>query len=197
MINWDPIYKQLLSPQCKQCPDPYFAPYHDALPHVGCCSHSPAFGLFEIYKMVKAGDQTFFWEQIYHHEQSEVQELTITVNAHVHPLFKEVASKHSLSPQEEEDLKLSFSVCSFFVRGKGCGLHPDYKNKICRGFICTAIEDQLDNQQRHDLAHRAREIRQEVETFEQQHQAYIKQKGWSFQTHMEDILDYLMTVNKT
>lgn len=191
MTEWDPVHKQLLSSQCKQCPDSYFAPYQDGLPHVGCCSHSPTFGLFELYKMVKSGDRLFFWEQIYQHERSTVQELTITVHAYVDPLFHRVAKKQSLLPYEWEDTKLSFSVCSFFVHGTGCGLPPAYKNKVCRAFICSSIEDGLDDQQRADFVQRAREIREEVELFEKEHEAQMKRKGWTFQKNMASILDYL------
>src|SRR5699024_794192 len=142
MINWDAHFKQLLSTQCQRCPDPYFAPLHHQLPHVGCCSHSPVFGLFEIYKMVKAGDRAFFVEQIYQNEHTVVDEYTLTVRAHIDPLYYEELPSNQMSPLEEEDFKLGFSRCSFFVEGKGCGLNPLYKPSTCRSFICSTIEQE-------------------------------------------------------
>ncbi|RKD23759.1 hypothetical protein BEP19_04840 [Ammoniphilus oxalaticus] len=144
--------------------------------------------------MLKAGDRAFFYEQIYRHEQSVVDDYTITVHAYVHPLYMEALQEKELSNLEQADLKLSFSVCRFFVEGKGCSLHPAYKTSTCRSFICSTIEEQLTDQQCSELSHRVRQIREEVRAFEVVHQAKLKQKNWTLSSQLEPILDYLEAV---
>ena len=192
MLIWDQKHKQLLSHDCRNCPDPFFAPYSEDLPHVGCCSYSPVFTLFEIYKMVQASEELFFWDRIYHNPNSTVKDYEIIVHAHVHSKFDEAKKEIGLSSKlEEEDFKLRFSVCQFFKDGKGCGLNPHFKNKVCRSFICPALEDRMEDSEKQHLEDHVKEIQAEVEGFLNVHETVLKQRGWTFADHMEEIVDYL------
>lgn len=144
--------------------------------------------------MVKAGDRAFFMEKIYQHERSEIDRFSITVRARVHPLFFETIKAKKLTPMEEEDLKLRFSVCCFFVVGKGCGLNPAYKPSVCRSFICSTIEERLDESEVLALTRRVRQIRNEARAFENVHRARLEQKNGSLKTDIESILDYLSAI---
>src|SRR5699024_3011786 len=118
-----------------------------------------------------------------------VDEYTLTVRAHIDPLYYEELPSNQMSPLEEEDFKLGFSRCSFFVEGKGCGLNPLYKPSTCRSFICSTIEQELSENQLSELSYRVRQIKQEVQSFERLHKASIQRRKWTLKTNMEQILD--------
>lgn len=196
MITWDSSNKQILTSLCRSCPDVYFAPYHPALPHVGCCSYSPTFGLFEIYNMVKAGQRDFFLSKVYENKRAEFAEEGIRVLADVDAMYPELVLNQKLSPQESEDLRLRFSVCQFFVQGKGCGLPVSFKNSTCRSFICLAVEERLSDHEKQQLTEWAKAIRAEVDEFVHRHNAVLKAKGWTFQNDIHEILDYLESIHE-
>lgn len=196
MISWDSKNKQILTTLCRQCPDEYFAPYFSNSPHVGCCSYSPTFGLFEIYNMVKAGQRDFFLTTIYENERAEITEEGILVHADVDPRYQELAQRQLLPIQEAEDLRLRFSICQFFVQGKGCGLPAAFKNSTCRSFICLAVEESLSDREQQQLINWAKEIRAEVDEFVQRHRVVLKEKGWTFPNDIQPILDYLASIQE-
>lgn len=194
MIDWDSDFKQIMTSLCRSCPEDYFAPYRKELEHVGCCSYSPVFTLFEIWKMIKSGQTDFFIEKIYNNPYRSLGDYEIVIHAHVNEAYNRFAEGKLLSKMEEEDMKLKFSVCQFFVRGKGCGLNPLYKNSVCRSFICSAVEDKLDQASRLQLGQWARQIRTEAEGFNEQHKEILKRKEWNLRSHSTQILEYLGSI---
>jgi hypothetical protein len=191
MISWDKVNKQILSHECIRCPDEYFSPNNEGLPKVGCCSYSPVFTLFEIYKMVKEGDRQFFIDHIYNHEQNTVKEYEIVVHARINPLYFSHIEGKALTVIEEEDAKAAFSVCDFFVPSKGCGLDSHYKNSTCRSFICSTIEERLAPSEQDSLVNWVKEIRQESESFHSVHKSQLQRKKWNLKQDRDCILDYL------
>ncbi|QOY35380.1 hypothetical protein AWH56_022250 [Anaerobacillus isosaccharinicus] len=190
MITFDSQYKQVLTSACLKCKDPYFAPAHPVMVHVGCCSYSPVFGLFEIYQMIKAGNSEFFMESIYHHRSATIMQYEIIINAEVSPLFYEQKINH-LSPIEKDDIRLQYSVCQFFKQQKGCTLPATYKNSTCRSFICLTVEEQLDDQTQAELKKWNTLIKQEVNAFVEQHRLELQRRSLNLQTNVQGVVDYL------
>lgn len=190
MISFDPQAKQILTPFCRQCPDEQFAPVDETLPHVGCCTYSPTFTLFEIYKMIKAEQLDFFIEQIYNNPHRTLQEFEITIHAHVAAIFFKL--DHSgLSKKEYEEKKLRYSVCQFFAHNKGCTLPPAFKTSICRTFICFAVEQRLDKNMQQQLTAWSKQIQQEAKQFNSMHTQLLREKGWNLSEHLSQIVNYL------
>ena len=158
--------------------------------HVGCCSYSPVFSLFEIYQMMKDGNRDIFMEMFYGQKAATIKPYEITVHAEVHSLFDK-QSVDSLSSIEKEDLRLQYSVCQFFEPQKGCSLPANYKNATCRSFICLTIEDQLDDEAKVQLKEWNTNIHQEVHSFVKEHQRVLEQKGINLQNNVHAVLDYL------
>lgn len=196
MISWDSLNKQILTTLCRHCPDEYFAPYFPASPHVGCCSYSPTFGLFEIHNMVKAGKRDFFLRKIYENERAEITGEGILVHANVDPYYEELVEHQELSRLEVEDLRLRFSICQFFEQEKGCGLPPAFKNSTCRSFICLAVEERLSDREKQQLTGWAKDILSEVDEFVHRHSNVLKANGWTLQNDIHQILDYLASVHE-
>lgn len=192
MISYDRENDQLLTPCCINCPDPYFQTQHHDLFHVGCCSYSPVFTLFEMAKMIRAERVDFFMERIYRNENNRIGPYEIEVHADVHPLFQK-HDRAGLTQVEREDLQQDFSVCQFFVPGKGCGLNPRFKTSVCRAFICTTVEERLAPEDKAMLDERTQAIYREAEAFNQKHETALKNKGWNLIDHLPQVLQYLAT----
>ncbi|MDE5411831.1 hypothetical protein [Alkalihalobacterium chitinilyticum] len=190
MIEIDKKQLQILSKACFNCSDSYFQPGHSSLPVIGCCSYSPVISLYEINQMVQQTDRNFFINTIYKNDNCTINDFNIIIHAHVHPLFEE-ENTDQLSSIELSDLKLSYSTCQFFERNKGCSLKPSYKNATCRSFICSTIEDQLDTEHQKHLSEWSRTIQLETKTFNDIHQAILKEKGLSLTKNVDTVLDYL------
>ncbi|MBN6187989.1 hypothetical protein JQN58_14030 [Aneurinibacillus sp. BA2021] len=207
---WDEGSRQLLSDVCRACPEPHFQRRSPKLPHIGCCAYEPVFTLFEIYKMIVAGETQFFLQSIYNNPRNSVHEYEIVAGASIHPLFYERAAGETESPAQRYerlqqsprtmyqavDERLAYAVCQFFVEGKGCGLAPAFKTSICRSFICSAIEDRLSKEEHKRLAGWQRTIRDEAEPFHRKHKAVLMQKGWTLADHMEEVIDYFHMLAK-
>lgn len=191
MITFDSQSKQVLTSACLKCKDPYFAPARPEMVHVGCCSYSPVFGLFEIYQMIKDGNSEFFMELIYHHSAT-ILPYEIIINAEINPLFYEQKINH-LSQIEKDDIRLQYSVCQFFEQKKGCTLPPSYKNSTCRSFICLTVEEQLDDQTQIEIKKWTTLIKQEVNAFVEQHRPVLQSHGLNLQTNVQGVVDYLKT----
>ena len=190
MITFDSQYKQVLTSACIKCKDPYFAPAFPQMIHVGCCSYSPVFSLFEIYQMIKGGNTEFFIESIYSHQCATIMPYEIIINAEINPLFNKQKIDH-LSSIEKDDIRLQYSVCQFFEQQKGCALPPTYKNSTCRSFICLTVEEQLDDQTQTELKKWNTLIKQEVNAFVEQHRLALQKRGLNLQTNVQDVIDYL------
>ncbi|HJV45058.1 MAG TPA: hypothetical protein VJ824_04940 [Bacillota bacterium] len=193
MIEWESQFKQILSDQCVNCSESYFAPYSNDLPHVGCCSYSPSFTLFEIYKMILCHSEEFFWEHIYRNPRRDLYDFKIIIRANVSNPFQQI-DKTGLSIIQVDDLRLQFSICQFFVLGKGCGLNPAFKNETCRSFICHSVENQLSVEQSKDLNQWIREIQSEVKAFNTLYENFFRSKEWTFLNHMQDIVRYFREI---
>jgi hypothetical protein len=205
---WEEESKQLLSTVCRCCPEPHFQRRSPELLHIGCCAYEPVFTLFEIYKMVVAGEEDFFLEQIYYNPKNTVYDYEIVAGAYIHPLFYQRIPEEEESPAERYeklrqsphtayqavDERLAYAVCQFFVDGKGCGLNPQFKTSICRSFICGAIEDRLTDEERAQLAVWQRAIREEAEPFHRRHQAILRERGWTLPQHVDSIIDYFKKI---
>ncbi|WP_209122669.1 hypothetical protein [Alkalihalobacillus sp. BA299] len=196
MIEYDQKNKQILSSACLSCSDPYFQPGHSSLPTVGCCSYSPIISLFEIHRMVKQNDTDFFINNIYNNPNRTVSEYHIIIHAHVHPRFQR-QNTDQLSSIEKADLKLSYSICQFFERKNGCSLLPSYKNATCRSFICSSIEQQLDDHTQKQLLNWTRSIQLETKTFNTYHEKALKSKGLTLKNNVEAVISYLQTVKES
>jgi hypothetical protein len=209
-IKWDAKSNQLLSTVCRNCPDPHFQRRSEELPHIGCCAYEPVFTLFEIYKMIAAGETDFFMEQLYRNPRNTIYEYEIVAGAFIHPLFYSRRPGESESPAERYerlrqsprtayqavDERLAYAVCQFFVDGKGCGLNPHFKTSICRSFICDAIEERLSEEERKQLSARQRMIRDEAEPFHRKYRAIFQEKGWTLGDNIEEIMVYLQELNQ-
>jgi hypothetical protein len=195
MISYDERHKQILSPLCRKCPDEYFSPIDQRIPHVGCCSYSPVFTLFDIHKMLKDGQRAFFLEKIYNNESNTIRPYNIVIHANVHPLFDDYDTS-TLSDIEREDIKIKFSVCQFFEAGKGCGLPPQFKTDICRSFICSTVEEQISHEKMDQLTQWIKRIKQETSQFNTKHQNILSDKGLDIKMQLHDVLDYLEHVDE-
>ena len=190
MITYDAKHKQLLTTACLNCKDPYFAPAKPTMMHVGCCSYSPVFSLFEIYKMLQDNNKEFFLESIYHHKSAEITPYEVVIHAKVDPLFEENKLEH-LSTIEQEDIRLQYSVCQFFKPQKGCNLPPSYKNATCRSFICLTVEEKLNSHTKTEVKNWNILIQKEVNSFVKQHEKALKLRGINLQNNVISVLDYL------
>jgi hypothetical protein len=207
---WEEETGQLLSVVCRNCPEPHFQRRAAELLHIGCCAYEPVFTLFEIYKMVAAGESHFFMKQVYNNPQNTIYEYEIIAGAFIHPLFYERISEDLESPAEKYerlkqspptvyqavDERLAYAVCQFFVDGKGCGLDARFKTSICRSFICGAIEDRLPEKERRQLATWQRTIRDEAELFHRKYRAVFQEKGWTLRKNVEEIVQYFEQLSK-
>jgi hypothetical protein len=189
MITFDSQHKQIMTNACLKCKDPYFAPARPEM-HVGCCSYSPVFGLYEIYQMIKTGQVEFFIETIFQHRSATIMPYEIIIHAEVSPLFSEEKIDH-LSPIEKDDIRLQYSVCQFFQPQKGCTLPPTYKNSTCRSFICLTVEEQLDEETQTELKKWNTVIKQEVHAFVEQHRTALQSRGLNLQTNVQGVVEYL------
>jgi hypothetical protein len=190
MIHYDQINDQILTPLCRQCPEEYFKPLTDQIPHVGCCSYSPVFTLFEVYKIIKEDQIPFFLENIYHNPKATIFPYEIEVHARVHLSFEQYDSS-SFTQIEKEDLRIKFSVCQYFEQGKGCGLPPLFKTSVCRSFICSSVEERLDRDEKRKFTLYVRKIRSEASQFNLLHKKRLVEKGINFVHHLPQVLDYL------
>ncbi|WP_047153116.1 hypothetical protein [Aneurinibacillus tyrosinisolvens] len=205
-LVWEEETKQLLSPVCRQCPEPHFQPRAGELPRIGCCAYEPVFTLYEIYRMVKEGAAEFFLNSIYRHPKNTVYDYEIIAGAYLHPLFYKKLPGEDISPFQryEEwkgqagtaykavDERLAYAMCQFFVDGKGCGLDPRFKTSICRSFICESVEQRLSGEERKKLAEWQRSIREEAEPFHRKHKAILQEKGMSLPENVHGIIEYFM-----
>ncbi|MBO8173004.1 MAG: hypothetical protein H0Z33_14080 [Bacillaceae bacterium] len=197
--RWDGDNKQILSSLCMHCGDPDFTPVFDDMENVGCCRYEPVFTLFEIYKMVRDGDDDFFMNHIYHHPKRRIFPYEILVEAQVDDRFyrSEEQEKYrkwlanASTRYRAVDFKMTYSICSFFVSGKGCGLPPRYKTSICRSFVCHTIEDQAAEETRQQLKTWQRSIIEEAESFNRVHQEQLQARGWNLIDHPDQVLTYL------
>jgi hypothetical protein len=180
---------------CRQCPDEYFTPIDQRIPHVGCCSYSPVFTLFNIHKMLKEGQKEFFLDKIYYNKSNTIRAYNIVIHAEIDPLLDNYDTT-TLSTMEIEDIKIKFSVCQFFVEGKGCGLPPQFKTDICRTFICTTIEDQLSVQKKAQLTKWIKDIKQETSEFNIKHQDILSTRGMNLMDRLHDVMNYLEQVDE-
>lgn len=193
MLTYDTKDKQILTSICRNCPDPYFAPKHPSFPHVGCCSYSPVFTLFEIYKMLKADQKEFFLGHIYTNTSNSIRPYEIVIHANVHSLYDEIDQKDK-STTEIEDTRIGFSICQFFEEGKGCTLHPPFKTSVCRSFICSTVEERLSAFEKEKLLNEVKSIKSEAEEFKVKHRIGLQKKKWNLQDNLPDLLNYLENV---
>lgn len=139
--------------------------------------------------MVQQNQQTFFLETIYYNDLNIIKPYEIIVPANVHPeYFRHQTSQ--LNSMEQEDLKVSYSVCQFFRQGQGCDLNPHFKTAVCRTFICSTIEDKLSGLEQSDLIAWVKQIKHEATTFQAKHQAVLQAKEWELTNALPQILDY-------
>lgn len=190
MLTYDNKNKQILTSICRNCPDEYFAPKHPSLPHVGCCSYSPVFTLFEIYKMLKENQKEFFIDQIYHNKSNTIRPYEIVIHANVHSLYDE-CDIQGQSALEIEDTILGYSVCQFFEADKGCSLYPPFKTSVCRSFICSTIEENLSEVKKQELLTWVKGIRSEAEEFNLKHQTILQERKWNLLNNLAQVLNYL------
>ncbi|WCK55495.1 hypothetical protein PP175_05970 [Aneurinibacillus sp. Ricciae_BoGa-3] len=214
VISWDGENKQLLSTVCRRCPEPHFQPRTDELGHIGCCAYEPVFTLYEIYAMIRAGEEKYFLESIYHNPLNTIHPYEIMAGGRVHPSYYGKKDGEALSPHEKADAlshnprtrflavdeKLSYTVCQFFIDGKGCGLDPRFKTSICRSFICQSIEDKLSEREREQLDSWRRSIREEAEPFHRYHKKILEREGITLLEDVHAVMDYfrkLLEAEKT
>jgi hypothetical protein len=190
MLTYDKKNKQILTSICRSCPDEYFVPKHPSLLHVGCCSYSPVFTLFEIHKMLKENQKEFFIDEIYYNDSNTIRPFDIVIHSTVHSLFDEADIKGK-STLEIEDIKLGYSVCQFFKVNKGCSLHPPFKTSVCRSFICSTIEESLSEIKKQEMLTWVKGIRSEAEEFNLKHQAILQEQNLNLINNLEQVLNYL------
>ncbi|WP_018922348.1 hypothetical protein [Salsuginibacillus kocurii] len=158
MVQYDKSNKQLLTSACIQCPDVEFTRRDKELEEIGCCSHSPTFGLGEIQHMLVWEGKEEVERQLVYREGSELSPYSVMVNAFVAPSYHKEDTRN-LNQIEKADLKLSYSTCQFFVSQQGCSLSPHYKPSVCRSFICSTVENQLESADKQAMNQAAKEIR--------------------------------------
>jgi hypothetical protein len=204
VISWDVENKQLLSPVCRRCPEPHFQPRTDQQAHIGCCAYEPVFTLYEIYAMVRAGEERFFLENIYKNPVNTIYPYEITAGGRLHPSYYVKKEGQEISPYEKTkdlsqnqrtrflavDEKLAYTVCQFFVDGKGCGLDARFKTSICRSFICQSIEDKLSKRDGEQLDAWRRSIREEAEPFHRHHKKVLQKEGITLLEDVQAVLGY-------
>ncbi|MCK0471952.1 hypothetical protein [Halalkalibacter sp. APA_J-10(15)] len=192
MLEIDNTYNQLLSRACLNCLDPQFQPPKDTVEKVGCCSYSPTFQLLDIFRMCNDNvDQ--FWS-IYHHPAAIIHPYSIFVKAEVDSAFDQLNTQ-SLSPLEKDDKRTSYSICQFFRKGKGCSLHPQFKNAVCRTFICTTIEEQLTSSDQKTMKEMIKKVYQETRDFQAIHSKNLKSQFIDLRDNPKAIVHYFQSIN--
>jgi hypothetical protein len=189
VINFDKTNRQLLTSACLSCNEPHFSRPIEELPHVGCCSYSPVFSLFELSK-VATEDPSFYFELV-NQDANTVNDYTIRINAWIHPAYQK--NDHSLkrSTIEQEDLKISYSICRFFKENQGCTLKPSFKNAVCRSFICSTVEDRLATDEKSHLLEWVQDIQSEATSFHRKHETILKERRMSLKEHPNQVFSYL------
>ncbi|WP_100372933.1 hypothetical protein [Bacillus sp. FJAT-45037] len=191
MVNFDKINRQLLTNACLTCQDPHFQRPTDKMPHVGCCSYSPIFSLFELHKIVMK-DSSFFFHLL-NDENSHLNAYDIRVNAWIHPEYTTYQDR-SLSKMEKEDVKISYSICRFFEEGTGCTLSPTFKNATCRSFICTTVEDSLDQSHKNQFFSWVKTIQTEAYSFHKEHREHLENRKIDLIHNPQAVFDYLKSI---
>lgn len=204
---WDQPNEQLLSPQCRQCKDPHFQSLSPEFEPAGCCRYEPVFTLFEIWKMVRSGEESFFKEAIYANPQNRIFKYEIMAGAIIHPSFYEPGEDGTIpshvfnqlmgnqhTKYQAIDLRLKYGICPFFIKGEGCGLKPSFKTSICRMFICDSIEEALNKKELEKLHRIQREVRGKGDTFHRYHAGILQNKGLDLINHPDQILHYLRQI---
>jgi hypothetical protein len=199
MTSWDHENNQILSPLCRSCTDKRFTPLYADMENVGCCRYEPVFTLFEVCQMLRDNNETFFWNEIYHHENNTIYPYEIMVHANIDERFNTpfvqeeferlLASKHTAYKAME--LRTSFSVCSFFISGQGCGLPSHYKTHICRSFVCESVLCHGATQLRASISQWQSTIREECENFNRIVIRELKQEGIDLVNHANEVIAYL------
>ncbi|HBI03374.1 MAG TPA: hypothetical protein DDY49_05005 [Paenibacillaceae bacterium] len=204
---WDQHNKQLLSPHCRQCRDPHFQRISEDFEPAGCCRYEPVFTLFELWKMVRSGEESFLKKEIWNHPQNHIYEYEIIAGAHMHSSFYEKREDGSIPSHVFEqlmgsqhtkyqavDLRLKYGICPFFIKGEGCGLKPSFKTSICRMFICDSIEEALNKKELEKLHGIQRKVQEEANTFNSFHAGILREKGLDLIRHLDEVIDYLRQV---
>lgn len=189
MISFDSTHKQILSPSCVNCRDPYFQPADDTLLKVGCCSYSPVFTLFELNACIAHGEESFFREKIFANKHAMIRDFEVIVYAAVNEAFYK-RNLSTFSKIEIDDVRLSYSVCQFFEDGIGCQLPPSFKNATCRSFICMTVEQCLTDIEQKALYQAAKNIQNEVKTFNDCYIKVFQEQRWNFHHHLDEIIAY-------
>ncbi|MBU8907986.1 hypothetical protein [Desertibacillus haloalkaliphilus] len=193
MIYYDNTYKQILTPVCRECPDDYFSCRAKGLPDVGCCSYSPTFTLFELYKIVK--DQRYdLIDRLSRNHNVTWNRYEVIVHANIDTSFFEI-DLSPLSTIEQDDLKLQHSVCQFFIEGKGCGLDPTYKTSVCRSFFCTTVEDRLSLDEGVQIGAAVKEIKADAEMFNNFHERELKIRNVTLKDNFGEVINYLKEIH--
>ncbi|GAE30643.1 hypothetical protein [Halalkalibacter hemicellulosilyticus] len=191
MIEIDNTYDQIVSRACLNCQDPQFQP-PKGIEKVGCCSYSPTFQLLEISRICNDHiDQ--FWS-IYHHPAAVIHPYSIFVKAKVDPSFDQLNTPF-LTQLEKDDQQTSYSICHFFKKGKGCSLHPQFKNAVCRTFICTTIEEQLTTTEQKAMNEMIKRVYQETRKFQTFHSKSLKSQSLNLKNNPEAIVHYFQSIN--
>ncbi|WP_078553380.1 hypothetical protein [Bacillus alkalicellulosilyticus] len=180
---------QILTSHCLNCPDDYFAPAESDVPHVGCCSYSPVFSLFEVYQAVKDNHIDFFINEILQHKSAVINDFEIKVQAMVDSRFSE-KNLTGLSQIEMDDLQLSYSMCQYFKQNMGCSLPLTLKNSTCRSFICSSVENMLPKDQQNNLKTWVNQIKREAATFNKTQQAILQERQLMLMQDFDSIIDY-------
>ncbi len=180
---------QILSPLCSNCPEPYFKKAHPDLPNAGCCSYSPTFSLFELWKMVQKDER--FVRRLFELPTAEVLETEVKVHAHVHEGYSDRDDLSSLSPIEQSDLIERYSVCVFLRNGKGCMLDASFKNAVCRSFICPSVEATLSNELLHEIQAAIHAIQHEAKQFHTTCKQVLQELGLSLKKDHDEVIRFL------
>ncbi|WP_026671856.1 hypothetical protein [Alkalihalobacterium bogoriense] len=191
MITFEQQYKQILTPLCFHCPERYFAPAHDGIPHVGCCSYSPTFTLFELYQAIKEDKLESF--KPYLQYNFIIDDFEFKVPAIVDESFFTL-DVSALSDSELEERKLPYSICQFFKKNQGCSLHPALKNATCRSFICPTAEDTLQHDQQQQVEAWVKLIQDEARSFNNKHKAILSERNLTLAENLVEIISYFNTV---
>jgi hypothetical protein len=189
MIKFDNTNKQILSSACLTCEDEFFQPPIHDIPKVGCCSYSPTFYLYEIALMCRK-DEQFFLDKILTNPHAEISPFSIKIHANVHPAYAFVSKKQARTKLEEDDIRLSYSICQFFKKEEGCTLHPSYKNSVCRSFICLTIENSLTEHMKHSLQKWTRIIKNEEMTFQREQELELKKRKINLKLNPTEVIHY-------
>ncbi|PSL50604.1 hypothetical protein B0H94_103217 [Salsuginibacillus halophilus] len=186
MIVYEPENEQLLTNACMNCQEPHYQRAYADMENIGCCSHSPTFGLPEIQYMVVNRGVDAVEQLLFMKKKIEIRAFEVKVHAEIDPRYEQ---DHKKNDDPEETLR--YSTCNFFKSKSGCSLADEEKPLVCRTFICPWVEEQCGKEGQQLIQDAARNISGSYKYRENELRSALKTEGINLKTDVKSTLHHL------